>query len=95
MLQHQALELAKRVLHCFYSIHSKFVGKAHDGEGRRRLLLGESPLFAKHEDPEVEIHEDSALGVSFVVGQPKLSGDECKRGVGLMTMMTAIACSKI
>lgn len=42
--------------------------------------------FAKHEDPEVEVHEDSALGVSFVVGKPKLSGDECKRGVGLMTL---------
>jgi hypothetical protein len=40
-------------------------------------------LFAKHENPQVKVHEDSIFGVGFVVGQAELGRDKCERCVGL------------
>jgi hypothetical protein len=75
--QHKASTAGKLSSHSGIAISGTY------GEGRGRLFLIQPVLFAKHENPQVKVHEDGIFGVGFVVGQAELGRDKCERCVGL------------
>ena len=65
------------------SSHSDIAISGTYGEGCGSLFLIQPVLFAKHENPQIKIHEDGIFCVGFVVGQAELGRDKCERCVGL------------